>query len=100
MPRAVKDPTRAPITRERVLAMLEQGAMYREPKTAKVLARQARWFANGGSASPQLNERDIEIVHGILRTLKAEGVAETCGETHTDKGSGRPPLLWRLVSHG
>lgn len=100
MPRAVKDPMRKPITREHVLNVFNSYGVRPCWSTARDLAREARWLANGAFTTPPMNERDIEIVHGILRSMKAEGVAETCGTTKTEKGSGKPPLLWRLVRHG
>ena len=103
MPRAVKDPKRAKITEEHVGAVLlgaPSGYDVSNGLTAKDVARAARWFANERNAWPPMNERDVEIVHGFLRILKAEGRAETCGVTRTEKGSGKPPLLWRVVRHG
>ena len=100
MPRAVKDPKRKPITREIVWTVLDSNIAEAHSQTAKEVARDARWLANDCRPEPGVNERDIELVHGYLRTLKAEGVAETCGTTKTEKGSGKPPQLWRLVRHG
>lgn len=100
MPRAVKDPKRAKITEAHVVSVLECDEMERMGLTAKEVARDARWLANNQSDHPRCNERDIDIVHGFLRILKAEGRAETFGTTRTEKGSGKPPQLWRLVRHG
>lgn len=99
MPRAVKDPTRVAITEAHVVAVLESDEL-EIGLTAKGVARNARILANGWRTEPTINERDVEIVHGHLRALKAEGKAEPNGITKTDKGSGKPPQLWRLVRHG